>query len=140
MTYRAIGEKIRLSLERVRSLHNRAIKKMSKPENASYYKEGYVKTQVSLQEEKEQYARMIMEKVSEAAVDKGIEKTSVYDMDMSVRTVNCLTRSGIYTIEDILALLAKDPANLLKIRNLGRVSYTELVSKLLVYGIKVEKL
>lgn len=60
----------------------------------------------------------------------------VDQMELGVRAYNCLMRSGITTVRDII-YIGKD--NLRKVRNLGRASYDEIV-KVLVdkYGEKKE--
>ena len=48
-------------------------------------------------------------------------------LGLSLRTVNCLKRSGIVTVED---LVKTDTESLMKIRNLGRKSLEELLEKM----------
>ena len=59
--------------------------------------------------------------------------TDVMDLDLSVRTVNCISRAGIHTIRDIFERSKTDIAH---IRNLGRKSYDELIDKLEELGFK----
>ena len=56
---------------------------------------------------------------------------SIEDMDLSVRSYNCLKRAGIHTIED---LTKKAEDDMLKVRNLGRKSLDEVIAKLRSYG------
>lgn len=62
----------------------------------------------------------------------------IEDMDLSVRSYNCLKRAGIHTVED---LTHKSEDDMLKVRNLGRKSLDEVIHKLNSYGLglKVEK-
>ena len=62
--------------------------------------------------------------------DKPIE-----DLDLSVRAYNCLKRSGIGSIGD---LLAKTNDEMLKMRNLGKKSYEEIICKLDSLGLKLK--
>lgn len=55
---------------------------------------------------------------------------SVDDLDFSVRSSNCLKRSSIMQIRDIVSAIEED--RLLKVRNLGKTSYKEIQTKLLV--------
>ena len=55
---------------------------------------------------------------------------SVDDMDFSVRSSNCLKRSSITQIRDIVCAIEED--RLLMVRNLGKISYSEIQTKLLV--------
>jgi len=52
-------------------------------------------------------------------------KISIDALHLSVRSWNCLTRSGIETIQDII-----EYKDLIKIRNLGQTSYQEIQDKL----------
>ena len=62
---------------------------------------------------------------------KGI--ATIDDLDLSVRTYNCLRRSGNARIAD---LLEKKEDDILKIRNLGKKSFKELKEKLNNLGLK----
>ena len=57
---------------------------------------------------------------------------SVEDMDLSVRSYNCLKRAGINTVED---LIKKSEEDMLKVKNLGRKSLDEVIHKLESLGL-----
>ena len=57
---------------------------------------------------------------------------SVEDMDLSVRSYNCLKRAGINTVED---LIKKTEDDMLKVKNLGRKSLDEVIHKLESLGL-----
>ncbi len=56
----------------------------------------------------------------------------IEDLDLSVRSYNCLKRAGIHTIQD---LAEKDEEDMAKIRNLGKKSLKEIKDKLAQYGV-----
>lgn len=56
----------------------------------------------------------------------------VEQMDLSVRTMNCLRRSGITTVGE---LVGKKPKELLKLRNFGQKSFQEIEEKLTGMGL-----
>ena len=60
----------------------------------------------------------------------------IEDMDLSVRSYNCLKRANIHTIED---LTARTEADMLKVRNLGRKSLDEVIIKLQSFGLDLKK-
>lgn len=60
-----------------------------------------------------------------------ILEMSIEEMDLSVRSYNCLKRAGIHTVED---LTKKSEDDMLKVRNLGRKSLDEVIAKLRSYG------
>ena len=59
---------------------------------------------------------------------------SIDDMELSVRSFNCLKRAGIHTVED---LTKKSEEDMLKVRNLGRKSLDEVIQKLQSYGLSL---
>lgn len=61
---------------------------------------------------------------------------AIEDMDLSVRSYNCLKRANIHTVED---LTRKTEEEMLKVRNLGRKSLDEVILKLESYGLSLEK-
>ena len=68
---------------------------------------------------------------TEGDTKKKVLEMSIEDMDLSVRSYNCLKRAGIHTIED---LTKKSEDDMLKMRNLGRKSLDEVIAKLRSYG------
>ena len=60
----------------------------------------------------------------------------VRDLELSIRSENCLLRGGIQTIGDLLERSRED---LLKIRNLGKISLTEIGEKLDSAGLKLRE-
>ena len=59
---------------------------------------------------------------------------AIEDMDLSVRSYNCLKRANIHTVED---LTRKTEDEMLKVRNLGRKSLDEVIQKLESYGLSL---
>ena len=59
---------------------------------------------------------------------------AIEDMDLSVRSYNCLKRANINTVED---LIKKSKSDMLKVRNLGLKSIEEVVAKLESYGLSL---
>ena len=69
---------------------------------------------------------------SEGDKQTKILEKSIEEMDLSVRSYNCLKRAGIHTVED---LTKKSEDDMLKVRNLGRKSLDEVIAKLRSYGL-----
>ena len=63
-------------------------------------------------------------------------RMAIEDMDLSVRSYNCLKRANIHTVED---LTKKTEDDMLKVRNLGRKSLDEVIQKLESYGLALNK-
>ena len=70
---------------------------------------------------------------AEAQRDKVMEMT-IDDMDLSVRSYNCLKRANINTVED---LISKTEDEMMKVRNLGRKSLEEVINKLAMMGLSL---
>lgn len=60
----------------------------------------------------------------------------IEEMDLSVRSYNCLKRAGINTVED---LIKKSRSDMLKVKNLGIKSIDEVIAKLESYGLSLRK-
>lgn len=65
--------------------------------------------------------------------DKVLEMT-IEELDLSVRSYNCLKRAGINTVEE---LVNKTEEEMMKVRNLGRKSLEEVEQKLDALGLKL---
>ena len=65
--------------------------------------------------------------------EKALEMT-IEELDLSVRSFNCLKRAGINTVED---LVSKSEDEMMKVRNLGRKSLEEVMAKLDSLGFKL---
>ena len=74
----------------------------------------------------------VVEKV-EAQRDKVLEMT-IEELDLSVRSFNCLKRANINTVED---LVGKTQDEMIKVRNLGRKSLEEVEHKLAMMGLSL---
>ena len=67
--------------------------------------------------------------------NKVLELT-IEELDLSVRSFNCLKRAGINTVED---LVSKSEGEMMRVRNLGKKSLEEVVSKLDSLGFQFSK-
>lgn len=70
---------------------------------------------------------------AETQRDKVLELT-IEELDLSVRSFNCLKRAGINTVED---LISKTQDEMMKVRNLGRKSLEEVINKLAMMGLSL---
>ena len=78
-------------------------------------------------------ATEIMEKKEESGKDKVLEMT-IEELDLSVRAFNCLKRAGVNSVGD---LINKSPEEMMKVRNLGKKSLEEVMSKLEALGFNL---
>ena len=73
----------------------------------------------------------VMVEKEEFKKEKVLE-TSIEELELSVRSFNCLKRAGISTVED---LTNKSESEMLKVRNLGKKSFDEVTAKLHSLGL-----
>lgn len=64
--------------------------------------------------------------------DKLLE-TAIEDLELSVRSYNCLKRAGIHTVADIVN---KSEQDMIKVRNLGKKSLDEVINKITELGLE----
>ena len=72
----------------------------------------------------------LMVEKEENRKDKLLEMT-IEELELSVRSFNCLKRAGINTVDD---LINKSPEDMMKVRNLGKKSFDEVKAKLQSLG------
>lgn len=75
----------------------------------------------------------IMVVKEDSSKEKVLEMT-IEELDLSVRSFNCLKRAGINTVED---LIGKSEEEMMKVRNLGRKSLEEVMQKLASLGFSL---
>ncbi len=81
-----------------------------------------------------QNAEIMVEK-EEDQKEKVLEMT-IEELDLSVRSYNCLKRAGINTVQE---LANKSEEDMMKVRNLGRKSLEEVKKKLIDLGLGLRK-
>ena len=77
----------------------------------------------------------IMVEKEEESIDRLMEMT-VEELDLSVRSYNCLKRAGINTVDE---LIRKTEEDMMKVRNLGKKSLAEIKEKLGEFGLALRK-
>ncbi len=83
--------------------------------------------------EKAKRAEVIVEKEEDESVK--VLELSIDELELSVRSYNCLKRAGINTVEE---LTNKSQDDMMKVRNLGRKSLEEVVAKLKELGLTLK--
>jgi len=80
------------------------------------------KVEIMVEKEEEQKNRLL--------------EMSIEELDLSVRSYNCLKRAGINTVED---LIQRNEDDMMKVRNLGKKSLEEVIKKLNELGLSLRK-
>ena len=85
--------------------------------------------------EEEEEEEVLPPEPEEPDASKVLE-TTIDDLDLSVRSFNCLKRANINTVAD---LVSKTEEDMMKVRNLGRKSLEEVKKKLEEYDLTLKK-
>ena len=80
----------------------------------------------------DRYLKIMIEK-EEDGKEKVLEM-NIDELELSVRSYNCLKRAGINTVEE---LCNRTPEDMMKVRNLGRKSLEEVLAKLKELGLQL---
>ena len=75
----------------------------------------------------------IMVEKEENQKEKALEMT-IEELDLSVRSFNCLKRANINNVEDLISRTGED---MMKVRNMGRKSLEEVQNKLAMMGLSL---
>lgn len=108
-----VGQTLGYTRERVHQLEAKALRKMRHPLRVTTY--SVSKRNAQLEGEQKRNATRVL--LSQDA--------NIQELDLSVRSYNCLMRAGITTVEQ---LLNTSDEELLKVRNLGKKGYEELIA------------
>ncbi len=76
----------------------------------------------------------VMSPDSSATDSVSIKNMNIDELELSVRSFNCLKRASINTVEE---LISKTPEEMMKVRNLGRKSLDEVLAKLKELGLSL---
>ena len=74
-------------------------------------------------------------RADQAADRSNVMIMTIEELDLSVRSFNCLKRAGINTVED---LVNKTQDDMIKVRNLGKKSLEEVIAKLKFLGLSLK--
>ena len=72
----------------------------------------------------------------EETIKEKVLEMTIEELDLSVRSFNCLKRAGIDTVEDLVNRTEED---MIKVRNLGKKSLEEVIQKLHSLGLDLKK-
>lgn len=130
-TYKQIGEEIGVGVERVRQILAKIYRKLNN--RRSLWLSASPKEVKSLKEKLDLYQKAYKDlDGDDYYVDK--HRRIVSDLDLSVRSHNCLLRGGLSTIDDFDGYRI---SKLIHIRNLGKRSAMEIVDHLVRYGFEI---
>ena len=157
MSYRDIGKEYGVTQERIRQIVAKGIRKLRHPSRAKYIKYGIqglidreskiysdrlTEQNTAYKELTEQVIRLLKPlgenpnsfREVHTAFNPKLPERQLEDMELSVRSYNCLKRRGVHTAREVYTLGSDE---LKKTRNLGSRSFWEVVDKLRECGYNI---
>ena len=129
LTFEAIGKRECVTRERARQIHAKSFRKLRHPGRLNYLKYG-VSGVIARQTESAREAAL----ASLSKLDIKPEDITLEELELSVRSYNCLKRAGMNTLRDVAEMTFDE---LCYVRNLGKKSVDEICAVLTKYGIKL---
>lgn len=148
MTLEEVGKEYGVTKERVRQICKYGLMKVKSKLETAKKNEEFEQTKRLVDDLIAKRAELVEEFKHTGVYTKGMERafgsimipepcpnpTNILDLDLSLRSYNCLRRSGIETVEQ-LACMSRD--DILGIKNMGKKCCREVVDKLREFGITV---
>ena len=131
LTFEEIGKRFCVTRERIRQMHAKSIRKLRHPGRLNYLKYG-VSGVIARKTESAREAAL----ASLPKLDIKPEDITLEELELSVRSYNCLKRAGMNTLRDVSEMTFDE---LCHVRNLGKRSIDEICAVLTNYGIRLKK-
>jgi DNA-binding CsgD family transcriptional regulator len=155
MTLEKCGKIYGVTRERIRQIEAKALRKLRHPTRANMIKSvpltelqakhsEYMKLQneyewlkKAFESLEKAFESLAAQKTEPGVIIPSVERAillekTIEELDLSVRSFNCLKRAGKNTLRDISEMTEGE---LMKVRNLGRKSYEEIIAKLKEHGL-----
>ena len=148
LTLEQTGKEYGITRERIRQIEAKALRKLRHPTRANLMKavplpelQAKHTEYCNLKDEyewlKKAFESLTVQKAEPGVIIPMAEHASrlempIEELDLSVRSFNCLKRRGVNTLRDIVGMTEYELA---QVRNLGRKSYEEVIEKLKEYGL-----
>lgn len=152
MTLEQVAKEFEVTRERIRQIEAKALRKLRHPSRLAkmkaYSYEDIIKNNEKIRELEEEnkllnkamrmYIRkdITREELEKLAVNVSIYDIRIEDLDLSVRSYNCLKRKGINNLGELSKLTYTE---LITVRNLGKKSVDEVIRKLKEYNIELKE-
>ena len=131
LTFEEIGKRECVTRERIRQINAKAIRKLRHPDRLNYLKYGVSGVIARKTESARKAALASLPKPDKPGADIPLE-----ELDLSVRSYNCLKRVGISALHEIAEMTFDE---LCRVRNLGKKSVDEISCMLTRHGLSFRK-
>ena len=131
LTFEEIGKRECVTRERIRQIHAKSLRKLRHPGRLNYLKYG-VSGVIARRTESAREAAL----ASLPKPDIKPEDIMLEELELSVRSYNCLKRAGMNTLRDVSEMTFDE---LCHVRNLGKKSIDEICAMLTKYGFRIKK-
>ena len=131
LTFEAIGKRECVTRERIRQIHAKSLRKLRHPDRLNYLKYG-VSGVIARKTESVREAAL----ASLPKPDIKPEDITLEELELSVRSYNCLKRAGMNTLRELSEMTFDE---LCHVRNLGKHSVDEICAVLTKHGLRIRK-
>ena len=131
LTFEEIGKRFCVTRERIRQIHAKSLRKLRRPDRLNYLKHGVAGVIARKTESAREAALASLPKL-----DIKPEDITLEELELSVRSYNCLKRVGMNTLRDVSEMTFDE---LRHVRNIGKKSVNEICAVLTNYGIRLKK-
>ena len=129
LTFEEIGKRECVTRERIRQIHAKSLRKLRCPDRLNYLKYGVAGVIARKTENAREAALASLPKP-----DK-LEDITLEELELSVRSYNCLKRAGKCTLRDVSEMTFDE---LCHVRNIGKKSVNEICAVLAEYGVSLK--
>jgi len=138
LTLEGVAKELHVTKERVRQIEAKGIRILRRRESLNHWLLVPMERLLEAQRERDELRLKLItqERADELEPELSLKSVSIDALDLSVRAHNCLKRAGVNTLEDLRKMNRED---LMKLRNMGRKSLEEIITKAKEYGIAIEE-
>ena len=133
------GREFNVTRERIRQIEAKAIRKLSHPQRIKQMMGvSYPLYSDAVQRINDLERELAKCKNPDSSANEETDFSAIHleDLNLSVRSFNCLKRANILNLQDLIDFVAEE-GNLVKIRNLGIKSREEIENKISEYGVDI---
>lgn len=122
LTLQVIAKKYDLTVQRIRQIEAKALRKLRSPRRSDF-----IKTGIDIEIEKQKILEKVIKQKESTMQNMSFDRIRIEHLELSVRSYNCLKRAGYNTLKDLLMMSDND---FWRVRNMGAKSIEEVKEKI----------